>query len=78
MLKRDTVDKFAKSIELFDRYVELKVMLKEIEAYKTFMCDPNNEGNCSSCPENRGMESDYQRQLPCGQQICWVTVHTRG
>ena len=44
---------------------------EEIKKYKDFMYNPNNEGNCSECPENEG----YEGKLPCGQQNCWVTCH---
>lgn len=71
---RRCAEKAQKFIQKYERYIELK----QIEAYKTFMYDPNNEYNCTNCPENRGMESDYQRRLPCSQQNCWVTAHTRG
>lgn len=44
---------------------------EQIEAYKQFMYDPQNEYCCEKCPENQ----DFSGNLPCGQQHCWVTVH---
>lgn len=49
-------------------------MPSEIIAYREFMSNPENERNCSVCPENRGM-SDWQDRLPCGQWNCWVRIH---
>lgn len=42
-----------------------------VKDYRHFMCQKENEFNCSFCPENNGMSSRY----PCGQQNCWITVH---
>ena len=47
---------------------------KEIKEYRKFMCNPENCFNCSKCPENRDMASDFDRRYPCGQQNCWVDV----
>lgn len=44
---------------------------QEKKEYLDFMWDPENEFNCSQCPENRR----ELRGLPCGQQNCWVTCH---
>lgn len=49
-------------------------MPSEIIAYREFMSNPENERNCSVCPENMGM-SDWQDRLPCGQWNCWVRIH---
>jgi len=48
---------------------------QEARAYTDWMCDPENEFNCSQCPENR---RELFSRLPCGQQHCWVTLHTQG
>lgn len=47
-----------------------------IKNYLKFMYNPDNELNCSECPENRGFDS-WQNRKPCGQQNCWVTCHCR-
>ena len=49
---------------------------KEIEAYKKFMYDEKNIGNCKNCPENTGC-SNWESKKPCGQQNCWVSVHCK-
>lgn len=46
---------------------------KELQEYRKFMCNIENEYNCSHCPENR----ESNKELPCGQQNCWVTCHCR-
>lgn len=45
-----------------------------LEEYLEFMYDPDNEFNCSECPENIG-SSSWEGRYPCGQQNCWVTCH---
>ncbi len=47
---------------------------QERNEYLSFMTDPENEFNCSQCPENR---RELFSRLPCGQQNCWVTCHTQ-
>lgn len=49
---------------------------EELKNYRKFMSDPKNSHNCENCPENRSF-SDWQRRLPCGQQVCWVDSHTK-
>lgn len=46
---------------------------EQVRAYRNFMCEPDNEFNCSECPENR----EFSGKLPCGQQNCWVTCHCK-
>ena len=46
---------------------------KELQEYRKFMCNIENEYNCSKCPENR----HFNNSLPCGQQNCWVTCHCK-
>jgi len=48
---------------------------QERDEYLRFVTDPENEFNCSQCPENR---RELFSRLPCGQQHCWVTLHTQG
>lgn len=50
------------------------------EQYKDFMYNPDNVCNCEECPENMDpgtgySRSEFDRRLPCGQTICWVTTH---
>ena len=61
-----------------DALLELKSYVAELyaEAYKDFMCNPENEYNCDSCMENIG-QTWPEFILPCGQQNCWVTAHNR-
>ncbi len=48
----------------------------EIKKYKDFMYNPENENNCSECPENVG--TTWPENIrPCGQQNCWVTCHCK-
>ena len=54
--------------------MKTKMSKKELVAYIKWMCDPENERNCSECPENVGFD-DWQGELPCGQQNCWVSCH---
>lgn len=42
--------------------------------YRKFMCNMNNEYNCSECPENKELDN-HNDKLSCGQQNCWVTCH---
>lgn len=49
---------------------------EEIKNYIDFMCNPENERNCSECPENNDFDN-WQNRLPCGQQNCWVTCHCK-
>ena len=44
-----------------------------IAEYRRFMYNPENEGHCERCPENKDMGGNGQ--LPCGQYRCWVTCH---
>lgn len=46
---------------------------EELKKYREFMCNIENEFNCSQCPENR----DSNKNLPCGQQNCWVSCHCK-
>lgn len=46
---------------------------QERKAYVNFMYNPDNAGDCDSCPENRDMGGNGQ--LPCGQYNCWVDCH---
>lgn len=48
----------------------------EVDSYLDFMCNPDNIGNCESCPENGGFAS-FNNPRPCGQQRCWVKVHCK-
>lgn len=41
------------------------------DAIREFLADPNNIHNCEQCPYK--MKSE-QRNLPCGQQNCWVEL----
>lgn len=50
---------------------------KERKEYLSFMYSIKNEYNCTECPENMGMENDFDRRLPCGQHNCWVTCHIK-
>ena len=43
---------------------------------KGFLCNEENEYNCSFCPYNEG-QSDWQGRYPCGQWKCWVSLHCR-
>lgn len=47
---------------------------EEAKEYKGFMFNPENSHSCENCPENEG-RSDWQGNLPCGQQNCWVDCH---
>lgn len=47
-------------------------MRNDVESYKEFMWNAQNEFNCAECPEN--CSGKYRG---CGQQNCWVTVHQR-
>ncbi len=38
-----------------------------------FLYDRKNVHNCTQCPYNDGFDG----KLPCGQQHCWVSVHTQ-
>ena len=40
----------------------------------SWMCNPENSGNCAECPYNEGF-SDWQNRKPCGQFRCWVDCH---
>ena len=40
--------------------------------YKNFMYNKDNQYNCAECPENNDMDG----KLPCGQQNCWVCIHS--
>ena len=42
--------------------------------YLEFMYNRENIGHCERCPENNGNNCNSHK---CGQQCCWVTVHTR-
>ena len=44
-----------------------------VQRYREFMFNPDNQHNCSECPERDNNSRDYG--LPCGQQHCWVTAH---
>ena len=46
----------------------------EYEKYKGFMSSKDNILNCDNCPENRNENGTYK----CGQQHCWVDIHTKG
>lgn len=46
----------------------------KIKKYMEFMYNSENSHNCRECPENREF-SDWQGNLPCGQQNCWVDCH---
>jgi hypothetical protein len=46
---------------------------EDVRKYMDFMRDPGNVRKCSMCPENRN--EPYRRNLPCGQQNCWVRLH---
>lgn len=41
------------------------------DAIREFLADPNNIHNCEQCPYKMKGE---QRNLPCGQQNCWVEL----
>ena len=43
---------------------------------KRFLFNKENILNCAECPYNIG-SSDWQNRKPCGQQNCWVELHTR-
>jgi hypothetical protein len=45
--------------------------------YCAFMHNPENLHNCAECPENREFDGGASRCWPCGQQNCWVHMHTR-
>jgi len=46
--------------------------------YMQFMCNPDNEFKCDSCPENCGHDGNgFDYRYPCNQQNCWVTMHIR-
>ena len=42
---------------------------------RRFLCDEANIMNCGKCPYNNTIIPAFN-QLPCGQQRCWVIVHT--
>jgi len=44
-----------------------------VQRYREFMFNPDNQHNCSECPERGNNSRDCG--LPCGQQCCWVTAH---
>ena len=44
---------------------------EEINLYISFMSNPENEHNCTECPENEGRSGRFL----CGQQNCWVSCH---
>ena len=44
------------------------------DEYITWMCNPDNAYNCDACPERSIHCNDCG--LPCGQQNCWVILHT--
>lgn len=46
----------------------------DIEKYCKFMFDYKNIRNCKVCPENKGIQSQRENQLPCGQYHCWVAL----
>ena len=51
-------------------------MTTEQKKYCEFMNNPENEGRCDTCPENKGFEEGNSRIAgPCGQQNCWVRMH---
>lgn len=45
------------------------------EKYREFMSDSRNLDDCENCPENSGC-SLHECHGPCGQQNCWVEVHS--
>lgn len=47
---------------------------RAIKKYCDFMYNPDNEFNCTDCPENAGK---YDNRYPCGQQNCLVSCHCR-
>ena len=46
-----------------------------VQEYLRFMYNPENEYNCSECPENREFSEWPGYRLPCGQFSCWVRLH---
>lgn len=45
------------------------------KTYSDWMCDPDNLGNCESCPEQTSRSLCCQGRQHCGQQNCWVAAH---
>lgn len=66
-MKNETLRK-----EYWDTLYKLDPERKHRE-YMKFMYNPENEGHCDECPENRDMQGNGQ--LPCGQYRCWVICH---
>ena len=46
-----------------------------VQEIKEFLYNKDNVCNCNECPYNEGFDN-WEGKLPCGQQNCWVTVHT--
>ena len=42
--------------------------------YLDFMYNRKNITNCENCPENDGYDCNGHK---CGQQCCWVAIHTK-
>lgn len=48
-----------------------------IEEVRHFLYSADNIGNCEECPYNAGYEKGGAYTAgPCGQQNCWVVVHS--
>ena len=48
-----------------------------IQEVRHFLYNAGNIGNCEECPYNDGYERGAAYTAgPCGQQNCWVAVHS--
>ena len=56
--------------------MNMNVNEQRIEYIREWLNNPENELNCTECPENRE-QSSWGGCLPCGQQHCWVSCHIR-
>lgn len=46
----------------------------ENDKIRVWLADSKNSLNCEECPYV--LKTQQGRPLPCGQQNCWVDIHT--